>query len=270
MTPRHLLAFLGCALVTGCSCSGKGSPPDQDRLQGTWRAERVEIGGKVQDDEALQGVTYTVEGDKLTVEVGGTRHEGTFAIDAGRMPHHIDLKPTAGNKSDQAMQGIYAFESGNNLRVCFGQKSRPSAFHTNPNSDAILFELKRTPAREALIKTTATGLAGDCRNNRSVASAKFKDQVIEVTGMVESTMDGHVRLTAGGLSDYVECTFNQNYKSELFRAMKLRPEQKVTLRGTFNGTFDKRAKGDNRGATVGVVQLLNCEVVDIAAGEEKQ
>jgi uncharacterized protein (TIGR03067 family) len=264
MTPRYLLAFLGCALVTGCSCSTKSTAQDQDRLQGTWRAERVEMAGKVQDDEAMQGLTYTFEGDKLTVEVGGTRHEGNFVLDTGRSPHHIDLKPTAANKTDQPMQGLYEFDSGNNLRVCFSQKGRPGGLHTT-SSGEILFELRRTPAREALVKMNATALLGDCLANRSVAAAKYKDQVLEVTGEVVSTKDGHVRLAAGVPTNYLECTFNQNYKSELFRAMKIRPEQRVTLRGTFSGAFE----GKNSKAAQAHVQLLNCEVVD-AAGEDKQ
>ena len=114
MTPRHLIACLGCVALTGCGSSGKGGGLDQDRLQGTWRVERVEIGGKVQDDDTMAGLTYTFEGAKLVVEVGGTRHEGTVALDTSHTPHTIDLKPTAGNQTDQPIQGVYAFESNNN------------------------------------------------------------------------------------------------------------------------------------------------------------
>jgi uncharacterized protein (TIGR03067 family) len=268
MTPRHLLPFLGCVVfVTGCGCSVSPAG-DRERLQGAWRAERVEIGGKIQDDEAMRSLSYAFDGDKLIVEVGGSRHEGTFSLDASRMPHQIDLKPAAGNKTDQAMQGIYSFESGNNLRVCFSQKSRPGGFFTNPGMDAILFELRRTPVREALVKMSATSLVDDCRSNSSVASAKFKDQVIEVTGTVASTKDGRVNLAAGGTADYVECTFNQNYKSELFRAMKIRPDQRVTLRGTFNGAHDHNNRS-SRKRDAAYVHLRDCEVVDTAAVEDK-
>ena len=65
-----------------------------------------------------------------------------------------------------------------------------------------------------------------------------------------------------GQQDYVEGAFNQNYKSELFRAMKIKNNQKVTLRGTFGGTYEHTRK---RGAPY--VQLLNCEVVEMPAGD---
>ena len=44
------------------------------------------------------------------------------------------------------------------------------------------------------------------------------------------------------------------------RATELKERKSVTLRGTFNGAFETR----NRGT---YVQLLNCEVVDVADGE---
>jgi uncharacterized protein (TIGR03067 family) len=215
----------------------------------------------------MKGLTFIFDGDKLVTEVNGERHEGTFTIGSGRMPRHIDLKPAAGNTADKPLQGVYWFESRNNLRICFGQK-RPGSLHTHPGTDAILLELKRTPPRESPIKVTATDLLSDCRSNRSVAAAKYKDEVIEVTGTVMATKDGRVLLAAGegeGRRDYVECTFSQNYKSELFRMMQIKPDQSVKLRGTFNGTVDSRGK------MATFVQILNCEVVETApgAGEER-
>ncbi len=233
---------------------------DQENIQGTWRAERVEIGGKVSNDESLRGLTLTFDGDKVITQIGEVRHEGTFTLDSFRMPHYIDVKPAPGNTTDKAMQGVYAFESDNNLRICFSQKSRPSNFFTSPNSDAVIFELKRTPPREPVIKMTAADLLEKCRKNKSVAADTYRNTVVQVTGKVTENKDGHVFVGGGG-SDYIDCAFNRNYKSELERVTRIKDQQKVTLRGTFNGTFESR----NRGA---YVQLLNCEVVDVAADGE--
>jgi uncharacterized protein (TIGR03067 family) len=269
MNPRELLSFLGCVLLAGCaSNSGKGGGADQDSIQGTWLAERVELNGKVSDDANLQGLTLIFDGDKVITEVGGSRHEGTFTLDASRGPRQLEIKPAAGNSSDKPLFGVYALESSNNLRICFSQKSRPGGLVTGAHSDAILFELRRTPPRQSSLKITAKELVGDCRNNRSVASAKYKDQVVEVTGTVNNVKDGRVHLTAAGgpsgPQDFVEGTFNPNYKSELFRVMKIKNDQKVTLRGTFSGTFDAP-----HARPAAYVQLVNCEVVDAPAGEEK-
>ena len=260
MTTRRLLTFLGCVLLTGCSGSNKGGGADQENLQGSWRTERIELGAKVSDDESLRSMTLSFEGDKVVTEVGGVRHEGTFTLDNSRQPRHIDLKPASGNSSDKAMQGIYAFESDNNLRLCFSQKSRPSGFITSPNSDAITFELKRTPPREPIIKMTAEDLLRKCKSNKSVAADTYRNTVVQVTGRVSDNKDGKVVLTVG--SDYIECSFSRNFKSELERVTGIKERQTITVRGTFNGTFETR----NRNGAF--VHLNNCEVGEpVAEGD---
>jgi uncharacterized protein (TIGR03067 family) len=268
MITRHLPAFLACVLLAGCSSSSaRNGGADQDGIQGTWRTERVEIGGKVSDDETFRNLTLTFSGDNAFTEVGGVRHEGTFTLDAFRVPRHIDLKPAAGNTTDKAMQGVYSFEGPNSLRVCFGQKSRPGGFHTGPTSDAITFELRRTPPREPAEKNrmTAADLADQCKKNRAVTTDAYRNSVLQVTGKVSVNKDGHVFLAATG-PDYIECVFSRNYKSELERVARLKDQQTVVLRGTFNGSFD----GQRLPAGITVfVQLLNCEVVEVLPDEDR-
>jgi uncharacterized protein (TIGR03067 family) len=264
MTTRHLPALLGCVLLAGAGCGrpSQSSGPDRDNLQGSWQAERVELGGKVSADESMRGLTLSFDGDKVVTEVGGVRHEGTFSLDASRMPRQIDFKPTDGNKTDKELHGVYVFESDNNLRICFSQNARPGGFNTQPNSEAIAFELRRNPPREPILKLDVAELLEKCKRNRSVAADTYRNTVVQVkNGKVMENKDGRIRLTGNGGQDYIECTFNHNYKSELNRATELKERKTVTLRGTFNGAFEAR----NRGGTY--VQLLNCEVVDVADGE---
>jgi uncharacterized protein (TIGR03067 family) len=265
MTTRHLPAFLGCVLLAGPGCSdssGRGGAADQDNLRGTWRVERVEVGSKVSEDEDLRNLTLTFEGETVVTEVGGVRHEGTFTLDASRTPHHIDFKPAPGNTTDKKLHGLYAFESDNNLRLCFSQKSRPSGFHTSPVLDTITLEMRRTPPREPGIKVPAGDLVEQCARNKALAADAYRSKVIQVSGKVKENKDGHIFLTGENDGNYVECAFNRNYKSELERVTRIKDQQKVVLRGTFNGAFETR----NRLGTF--VQLLNCEVVEVAAEDK--
>src|SRR5262249_7999588 len=154
------------------------------------------VGGKVSDDAELLAATITFENDKIVIAVGDTKHEGTFTMDAGRSPRHLDVKPAAGS-SDKPMHAIYSFESDSNLRICFGTKSRPNNSDTSPNSDANLFELKREGASRASIKVSADELMRQCKNNPNLASSVYpRDQAIEVEGKVVSNKDGVIRLEA--------------------------------------------------------------------------
>jgi uncharacterized protein (TIGR03067 family) len=254
---RYLLLLFGglCLFAIGCG-SSKGGGEDQKKIQGTWHVELSKLGGKVSEDSELLGATITFENDKIVIAVGDKRHEGTFTMDAGRSPHHLDVKPAAGS-SDKPMHAIYSFESDSNLRICFGQKSRPNNFDTSPNSDAILFELKRDGSSRASVKTSAEDLLRQCKNNSKLAASIYpRDQFIEVSGKVLSSKDGVVTLEGSKDGDYIECTFNHNYQSALKRAMDINKDDTVRIRGTYNGVGD----GKPRGTTC--VRLQNCDVVE--------
>jgi uncharacterized protein (TIGR03067 family) len=252
-----LLPLVGCLLLsTGCA-SNRGGGEDQKRIQGNWRVELVETGGKASDDPELLGTTISFDEYKIVITVGDTTHEGTFTMDAFKMPRHLDLKPVSGS-SDKPMYAIYSFETDNHLRLCFSQKSRPNGFKTAANTDAILFEVKRESGGRASVTVTAEELLKTCKKNRSLAASIYpKEQSLEVTGKVLSSKDGHVCLEVGADGDYVDCAFNRNYVSGLKRAAMLNQGDPVKLRGNYGGTSDNpRSRG-----TV-FVTLLNCEVVE--------
>jgi len=262
---RFLPPFLCCALLIGLGCAGDcGGDADTLRnLRGIWRVEYAELGGKPTDNEELRGLTITFGDDNQVVtEVNGTRHEGTFALNLKRSPHHLDLHPGPGEGDLSELYGIWSLDSPNGLRVCFSQKSRPNGFATNPRSDAILLELKRVNPRDTPEKFTAGDLIDECRSNRSVAASKFNHQIMKVTGTVIKNTDGRIELEGSG-GNYVECRVS-GLKSELHRTMSIKPNQTVTLRGTYSGIHEKKKGGPI------VVQLHNCEIVTDEARDDRQ
>jgi uncharacterized protein (TIGR03067 family) len=254
---RYLLLLLGglCLFAIGCG-SSNGGGADQKKIQGTWHVELSKLGGKVSEDSDLLGATITFENDKIVITVGDTKHEGNFTMDSSHSPHRLDVKPAAGN-SNKPMSAIYSFESEDSLRICFGTKSRPNNFETSPNTDAILFELKREGASRASIKVSAEKLYQQCKDNSKMAASVFpRDQFIEVSGKVLSSKDGVIALQASKDGDYIECTVNRNFQSALKRAMNINKDDTVRVRGTYNGIGDGKPRGTS------CVRLQNCDVVE--------
>ncbi|MBI3097371.1 MAG: TIGR03067 domain-containing protein [Planctomycetes bacterium] len=133
-----MLACLGCGQSRAPTDPPAGSleqsQKDRAALQGNWEVLSAESNGEPPPPGLLNGAEFAFSGDKLTL----LGKEGTYEIDAGRSPRHIDfLRGTA------RQLGIYEL-SRDRLTLCVGPADdRPREFKTNPRTDHSLFVLKR-------------------------------------------------------------------------------------------------------------------------------
>jgi len=108
-------------------------------------------------------------------------------------------------------------------------------------------------AQPTAMTVTVTKLASDYQANEVSADAKYKGQLLNVTGTVSSISkdfldDPYVLLSSGSdniVSD-VQCSFSQSDNSKLASLSK---GQQVTLQGTDNGM------------TLNTVELQNCLII---------
>src|SRR5207249_839287 len=67
----------------------------------------------------------------------------SYALDPAQMPKAIDMKPTKGEGTALPIYlGIYHLD-GNNLKLCYSPKQRPTEFATQGKPDRMLFIMKR-------------------------------------------------------------------------------------------------------------------------------
>ncbi|MFL5339763.1 MAG: sigma-70 family RNA polymerase sigma factor [Gemmataceae bacterium] len=116
--------------------------PDQERIQGTWRATRMEFGGQEYRDN---GTLITFTGDDFDLDchiAGALGHfevKAKFRLDPTTSPKSVNFTDPGGN----IWLGIYEFD-GDSLKICFNLMGpRPTSFVTQPNSQMMLYETRR-------------------------------------------------------------------------------------------------------------------------------
>jgi uncharacterized protein (TIGR03067 family) len=139
------VALFAFACHTTAQQPAQKQKSDLELIQGTWRIDRLESGGKAQSGKALNGYNFTfgkVNGGNIA-----TLREGPFyqqiefelALDPTQSPKAIDLS----TKSTKAL-GIYKLEGDDLLTICVGLSgSRPAEFATQAGGDTEIFTLKR-------------------------------------------------------------------------------------------------------------------------------
>jgi uncharacterized protein (TIGR03067 family) len=136
MSKRWLV--LACILlVAGGACAGDDKQ-DQEKLQGTWQAEKMTAGGDDLPAELVKEFKVVIKGDKINAGDAKDK-DATFKLDSSKKPKTIDLTDGDGKK----LFGIYELD-GDNLKFCFNEKERPKEFKSEKGSEAIVIILKRT------------------------------------------------------------------------------------------------------------------------------
>jgi uncharacterized protein (TIGR03067 family) len=142
MTRLALLGGLVLALSfsTVAADDKKEVPKELAPFQGTWKATKVEMDGKVTEGAKLQ---FTFDGTKV-IFLQGEKETGTgsIAVDATKTPNEIDLFTEKGTKSP----GIYKFENDDSkLLICFVRdgKERPKAFNSIDLPKAVVLTLEK-------------------------------------------------------------------------------------------------------------------------------
>ena len=112
---------------------------DHKNIIGTWRLTSVEDSGRVVPQDQLNEVTFLITETKLISKIAGRKSESTYELRPSRNPKEIELTEAGVTKP-----GIYELK-GDTLRLCVsqGDKERPVTFRTHPDSQKIVFRLKR-------------------------------------------------------------------------------------------------------------------------------
>jgi uncharacterized protein (TIGR03067 family) len=129
---------------------GADAASDKKALQGTWQTVTSEMDGERQPEDEVREYKVIVDGDKLSImKSGEVFMAGTFTLDTGPKPRHIDLKldKNVPNPSDvgKTLPGIYEV-NGDAWKWCFAvsdRVERPKGFGTTPGSELVNATLKR-------------------------------------------------------------------------------------------------------------------------------
>ena len=145
-------AFRSLAVVAVLCLGGplladdKKNEADLKAMVGNWRVEKAELGGK-DITEALKVLKFNIrEGDKYTAEHGNEKDDGTFTVDAAKVPKELDVKPTGGPARGKTVKGIYKFD-GDTLTICYEHDAekgkRPEKFESKADTTLLLITYKR-------------------------------------------------------------------------------------------------------------------------------
>jgi uncharacterized protein (TIGR03067 family) len=113
-----------------------------DKLQGTWQAEKIIGRGKEIPAERAKLISFVIEGNTVKRLVNGvdSKDPVTIKIDTSKKPIQFDLMSS--KQGDPTMLGIYEID-GDTLKWCFSAKKRPEKFESGDGSDNMLIVMKR-------------------------------------------------------------------------------------------------------------------------------
>ena len=121
---------------------------DQKKIQGKWKMESGQQGGKPLPEAMVKSGTLVVDGNKMkmavSVEGQEKTHELTFKLDPSQKPRAIDVEING-----KPGLGIYSLE-GDTLKICAaqaGSKDRPTDLTAKAGSDRLLIVLKKEKAK---------------------------------------------------------------------------------------------------------------------------
>lgn len=138
--PRNI-AFLGllATLLVGVGlvplASAADEPNDQKLLAGTWKPLEANLGGNLIDQMLLDTARVAYAGDKYTITIGDKKEEGSYKLDAAKMPKEMDIFPTSGDNNGKTFFAVYKID-GDNLTICYSitEGVRPESFEPLSNT----------------------------------------------------------------------------------------------------------------------------------------
>jgi uncharacterized protein (TIGR03067 family) len=145
MKERVVLILVAAGLLVAADTKEDAVKKDKVALQGAWKVEAYEDGGKSTPEEELKDTCLIFKGDKLlTKKKQKIVDEVAFKLDPSQKPQAIDLLSKTGEESD-AIKGIYELND-DALRICLAgvsSQARPTGFATKEGSNTCLITLKR-------------------------------------------------------------------------------------------------------------------------------
>lgn len=117
---------------------------DLKAMEGTWRVEAAEAGGKPLESEDMKNLVITIMGDRYEVRFKDGMDAGTLKLDETQTPRAMDATDTEGENVGKVIKAIYEI-SGDTMRACYALdgSERPKEFATKEGSPWLLVTYKR-------------------------------------------------------------------------------------------------------------------------------
>ena len=122
---------------------------DLKAMEGTWKVESAEAGGKKVESDELKEIVVKITGDRYEVKVKDKLDAGTLKLDETQKPKSMDATDTEGLDAGKVVKAIYEL-SGDTLRVCYAIEGgeRPTEFATKEGSPVLMLTYKREKKAE--------------------------------------------------------------------------------------------------------------------------
>jgi uncharacterized protein (TIGR03067 family) len=114
------------------------------QLRGTWVAVSMERGGRKEEAPKERELTFTFEGDKVTITEGKHTEQWPYQQRDTKTPWEIDFVPSMDHKGEPTYKGIYRID-GDTLKIAVARRgARPTGYdHTDDDSAVFLFKRKK-------------------------------------------------------------------------------------------------------------------------------
>ncbi len=139
---KRCACLLVVGLMLGADQPSDSAKKDLAKLQGEWKPEKAQRGGKDVPAEVLNKLTIKFKDDSMVIDDGSARENSAkITLDPSQSPAALEIHPKS--KPDRTVRGIYNF-TGDTLTLCWSREgARPSAFVSKEKTDQVLFVLKR-------------------------------------------------------------------------------------------------------------------------------
>ena len=122
---------------------------DLKAMEGTWKVDSAEAGGKPVESEELRAVVLKITGDRYEVKIKDKLDAGTLKLDEKQTPKTLDATDTEGLDAGKIVKAIYEL-TGDTMRVCYSLDGgeRPTELGTKEGSPWLLVTYKREKKAE--------------------------------------------------------------------------------------------------------------------------
>jgi uncharacterized protein (TIGR03067 family) len=104
---KYVLMVMAAGLLVAASPQKDDAKKDQDKVQGTWILESIQVGGETSPQG--KGNKMVVTGDKFMLSGDMGDMKGTIKLDPSKNPKEVEMNFTEGGLSGKSL-GVYGLE----------------------------------------------------------------------------------------------------------------------------------------------------------------